>query len=74
MISFEKIFSQLAPGEDFLTPAPRVGLAGLKTRPNGRFGPGPKGVPKGVQNGAKNGAKMESEKEQKLGLFGAPKQ
>ena len=69
-----KSFSQLATGESFLTPAPSVGLAGLKTMPNGRFGPGPKGVPKGVQNGAKNGVKMEPGMEPKLSLFGAPKQ
>ena len=70
MKSSMKLFSQLATGENLLTPTLGAGLAGLKTMQNGRFGPSPKGVPKGVQNGAKNGAKLEP----KLSLSGAPKQ
>ena len=62
-----EIFSKLRSGENLLASAPREGLAGLKTMPNGRFGPGPKGARKGdpklsqkrSQNGVQNGAKIE---------------
>ena len=72
--SFRKFFRRLGSGENLLAPAPKEGLAGLKTMQNERFGPGPKGARKGVQNGAKNGAKMEPKRAPKVSLFGAPKQ
>ena len=73
MISM-KLFSKLATGENFLTPTLGAGLAGLKTMPNERFGPGPKGARKGLQNGAKMEPELSPKGAPKVSLFGDPKQ